>query len=105
MDASHVLTLPNTYGRALKWADTNKSLYVELRIDADGWYVVRKQIRRAEELYGELEGETVAQLNGLCYRSEQRQSSAGDIMCEVTIRPSESDTESLLQAILRIAHR
>ena len=97
-----VLAAEGSQGYDLKWEDSRKSLYVQLRVAQDGWTIFRHQIR-TESLREtlDLKGDVPA-LEGLDFQIERMVAADG---YNIVVEPARTDPERLALAIRALAHR
>ena len=90
------ITKDNTGGVAI-YKEDGESIYTLLKIDEDGWQIVRHQIRKGEPLYAQMGPNTFPKLSGIQDKDMQiisKESSASDragAMYELVITPSYSE--------------
>ena len=100
-----IVASANSRGYALKRLETMRSIYVDLRIKEQSWEIVRHQIRDKEEQHGIVKSGDVSNWLGVDCRCKQKPSSVSEGMYEIKIGPAALETESMVNAIEKIAHQ
>ena len=100
LDSKGIYTKDNSAGFALYWQDSNKSLYVQIKITRTDWFVYRHQIRSGEELFVAFEYNNLPEdIIGFEYETNESEGVHGKIYEIIISKDNQTDLESLANLV------